>query len=143
MRASRWAKDIVCTSLLVGALSGCRSRERAFLAARVPVARLDSILAASDSVRLPLADARLLLAVVAESGFAVRAPHDTMTVTEILAWARAEQARKTKVDAAAVAAEQVRQDSVKRLLEPLLAVTVVKKTYLPKDPASEQYEDYI
>ena len=25
----------------------------------------------------------------------------------------------------------------------LLAVSIVKKTYLPKDPASEQYEDYI
>jgi len=71
------------------------------------------------------------------------APHDTMTMTDILAWAHAEQARKAQVDAAAVAAERARRDSVKQLLEPLLAVTVVKKSYLPRNPDSEQYEDYI
>jgi hypothetical protein len=145
MRASGWTRSALCAGLLGGALLACRSRARedAFLASRVPVARLDSVLKAADSVRLPLADARMLLGVVAETGVAVRAPHDTMTVAEILDWARAEQARKEKVDAAALAAERARRDSVKLLLEPLLAVTVVKKTYLPKDPASEQYEDYI
>jgi hypothetical protein len=109
----------------------------------VPVARLDSVLSAADSVRLPLADARALLEVVAESGFAAAAPHDTMTGGEILAWARAEQARKVQVDAAARAAELARQDSVRKELEPLLAVTVVNKGYMPRDPESEQYEDYI
>ncbi len=80
---------------------------------------------------------------MAESGFAARAPHDTMTVAEIVTWAREEQARKRQADAAASAAERARQDSVKQLLAPLLVVTIVKKMYLPKDPASEQYEDYI
>src|SRR2546422_10073200 len=66
-----------------------------------------------------------------------------MTMTDILAWAHAEQARKGQVAAAALARERARQDSVRKLLEPLLVVTVVKKTYLPRDPDSEQYEDYI
>ncbi len=139
----RWTTSVVCAGLLGAALSGCRSREDAFRARRVPVARLDSVLHAADSVRLPLADARALLDVVAESGFAARAPHDTMTGAEILAWARAERARKAQVNAAALAVEQARQDSLKRELEPLLAVTIVNKSYLPKDPESEQYEDYI
>jgi hypothetical protein len=73
----------------------------------------------------------------------VKAPHDTMTMTDILAWARAEQARKAQVDAAAAAAARARQDSIRKLLEPLVAVTVVKKTYLPRNPDAEQYEDYI
>lgn len=142
MRATRSTRYLACAAVL-GTLVACRSREDRFLAGRVPVARLDSVLRAADSVRLPLADARAVLAIVAESGFAAGAPHDTMTGAEILTWARAEQVRKVQVNAAAVAAERARQDSVKRLLDPLLAVTVVKKTYLPKDPASEQYEDYI
>src|SRR5205085_7889267 len=108
-----------------------------------PVARLDSVLKTADSVRRPLGAARILSAVAAESGLAARTPHDTMTVGESLTWARAEQARKKQVDAAASAAERARQDSIRKLLEPLLAVTIVKKMYLPKDPASEQYEDYI
>jgi hypothetical protein len=41
------------------------------------------------------------------------------------------------------AAERARQEEARRQLEPLLGVSVVKKTYLPKDPASEQFEDYI
>jgi hypothetical protein len=135
----------VCAELCVGALLACRphAREEAFLARRVVVAGLDSLLRSSDSLRLPLADARLLLGVVAETGFARNAPHDTMTVTEILAWARAERIRRQQVSAAAAAADRARQDSLKRLLEPLLAVTVVKKSYMPRDPASEQFEDYI
>ncbi len=139
------AQNLGRASLLALALLACRShtREETFLAARIPVARLDSVLATADSVRLPLADARALLEVVAECGFAARAPHDTMTGAEVVAWAHAERARKEQANAAAQAAERVRQDSVRRLLEPLLAVTVVKKTFLPKDPASEQYEDYI
>jgi hypothetical protein len=143
MHASRWTSNLVCAGLLGAVLSGCRSREDAFRATRVPVARFDSVLKTADSVRLPLADARLLLGVAADSGFALRAPQDTMTMTDILAWAHAEQARKAQVDAAALAAERARQDSVKRLLEPLLAVTVVKKTYLPRNADAEQYEDYI
>src|SRR5712691_10088654 len=122
MHASR-KTDVLC--LLAAALLGCRTREEAFLTARVPVAHLDSILTAADSVRLPLADARALLEVVAESGFAAKAPRDTMTGAEILAWARAERTRKAQVNEAARAAELARQDSVKRELEPLLAVTVV------------------
>src|SRR2546430_94745 len=47
------------------------------------------------------------------------------------------------LDAATPAAGRARQDSVRKLLEPLLVVTVVKKTYLPRNPDSEQYEDYI
>ena len=139
---------LICGGLLgvlglTVAACGSRGAERTFMAKRVPVARLDSVLKAADSVRLPLAAARSLLGVVAESGFATRAPHDSMTVAEIVMWAREEQARKRLADAAASAAERARQDSVKKLLEPLLAVAIVKKTYLPKDPASEQYEDYI
>jgi len=136
--------NLVCIGLL-GATAACGSRgaERALLEKRVPMARLDSVLKTADSVRLPLAAARALLGVVAESGFAGRAPHDTMSVAEIVTWAREEQARKRQADAAASAAERAREDSVRKLLEPLLAVSIVKKTYLPKDPASEQYEDYI
>ena len=143
MHASRWTTNLACAGLLGAVLSGCRSREDAFRATRVPVARLDSVLAAADSVRLPLAAARALLGVVAESGFAGKLPRDTMTIADILTWAHAEQARKQVADAAATAAERARRDSVTKLLEPLLGVTVVKKSYLPKDPDSEQYEDYI
>jgi hypothetical protein len=136
---------LVCIGLLGATAAACGSRgaERALLEQRVPVARLDSVLNAADSVRLPLATARALLGVVAESGFAAHAPHDSMTVAEIVTWARDEQARKRQAEAAASAAERARQDSVRKLLEPLLAVSIVKKTYLPKDPSSEQYEDYI
>jgi len=143
MRTSRWTIDLVSACVLGATLLGCRSREEAFRGTRIRVARLDSVLAAADSVRLPLADARALLGVVAESGFAVKLPRDTMTVAEIVAWAHAEQARKQVADAAAVAAERARQDSVRRLLEPLVAVTVVKKSYLPRNADAEQYEDYI
>ncbi len=135
----------LCAGLLVAFATACgsRSAERTLLATRVPVARLDSVLKAADSIRLPLGAARILSAVAAESGLAARTPHDTMTVGEILTWARAEQVRKKQVDAAAAAAERVRQDSLRQLLAPLLAVSIVKKMYMPKDPASEQYEDYI
>src|SRR5205807_189377 len=106
--SSRWSARGLSAGLLVavGAACGSRDAERTFLATRVPVARLDSVLKAADSVRLPLAAARALLGVVAESGFAARAPHDTMTVAEILTWARAEQARKRQADAAASAADR-------------------------------------
>src|SRR3989449_623834 len=143
MHTSRWTTTVVYACLLGATVVGCRSREKAFRATRVPVARLDSVLAAADSVRVPLAAARALLRVVAESGFAVKLPHDTMTIAEILVWADAERARKRVADAAATAAKRARQDSVKQLLEPLLAVMVVKKTYLPRNPDAEQYEDYI
>lgn len=143
MHVRRWTMGLLWAALLGAPLAGCRSREDAFRATRVPVARLDSVLTAADSVRLPLADARALLALVAESGFVAGAPHDTMTGAEILAWARAERARKAQVNAAAHAAERAHHDSVKRELDPLLAVTIVNKSYLPKDPDAEQYEDYI
>lgn len=143
MHVSRWTTTVVCAGLLGAVLSACKSREDAFRATKVPVTRFDSVLKTADSVRLPLADARLLLDVAADSGFALKAPHDTMTMADILGWARAEQARKAEVNAAALAAERARRDSVRKLLEPLVAVTVVKKTYLPRDPDSEQYEDYI
>src|SRR4029077_8838634 len=136
MPASRWTTNVVCAGLLGAVLSGCRSREDTFRATRVPVARFDSILKSADSVRLPLADARLLLGVAADSGFAMKAPHDTMTMTDILAWARAEQARKAGGNGAARAGGRARRDSVRKLLEPLLVVTVVKKTYLPRNPDS-------
>src|SRR2546429_8481369 len=124
MRVPRWTTSLVSAGLLGAVLSGCRSREDAFRATRVPVARFDSILKSADSVRLPLADARLLLGVAADSGFAVKAPHDTMTMTDILAWARAELARKAQVDAAAAAAERARPGSIRKQLEPPVAVTV-------------------
>jgi len=89
MHASRWTPFVVWAGLVGAVLSGCRSREDAFRTSRVPVARLDSVLAAGDSVRLPLGDARALLGVVAESGFASKLPHDTMTIAEILVWAGA------------------------------------------------------
>jgi hypothetical protein len=143
MRASRWTTAITGAWLLGALPMGCRSREDAFRATRIPVVRLDSILKTADSLRLPLAEARLLLGVTRDSAYAATLPHDTMTVAEILTWARAEQIRKKQVDAAAVTAEKARRDSVKQQLAPLLAVSVVKKTFLPRDPASEQYEDYI
>src|SRR5204863_3673249 len=67
MRVPRWTTSLVCAGLLGAVLSGCRSREHAFRATRVPVVRFDSVLKTADSVRLPLADARLLLAVAADS----------------------------------------------------------------------------
>src|SRR5438132_7423601 len=142
--SARRTTHLVCTGLLAPAAACCsRGAERTLRATRIPVARLDSVLKTADSVRLPLGAARILSGVAAESGLAARTPHDTMTVGEILTWARAEQVRKKQVDAAASAAERARQDSVRQLLAPLLAVSIVKKMYMPKDPASEQYEDYI
>ncbi|HYT05066.1 MAG TPA: hypothetical protein VEM13_09335 [Gemmatimonadales bacterium] len=135
--------SVVRASLLGGALLGCRSRTDVLLASRVPVARLDSVLRAADSVPLPLADARLLLGVVAEGGFAVKLPHDTMTVADILAWARAEHVRKQSLDATAAAAAQAHREELQRELDSLLTVTVVGKSYLPKDPDAERFEDYI
>jgi hypothetical protein len=145
MRTFRWTRAVGRACLLVSALVACGSHraERAFLARRVPVARLDSVLRASDSVRLALTDARTLFAAVADSALALHAPHDTMTIAELVAWTRAEQAHKREVDAAAAAAERAREEEMKKELAPLLAATIVKKTYLPRDPASEQFEDYI
>src|SRR5256886_6609483 len=112
MRVPRWPTSLVCAGLLGAVLSGCRSREHAFRASRVPVTRFDSVLKTADSVRLPLADARLLLAAAAGSGVALKAPHGTMTMTDILAWARAEQARTAPVDAAALVAGRARAHTV-------------------------------
>ena len=136
---------VVSASLAAGALPGCRARPREdpFLATRAPVARLDSVLQAADTVRLRLADARTLLGVVAETGFATKLPHDTMTLAEILVWGRAERARKDSLHAVTAAAERTRQEERMRLLDSLLVVTVVNKSYLPKDPEAERYQDYI
>jgi hypothetical protein len=144
MCASRW----MAASLRVGllgvsvALPACRSRGRAdpFLSTRVPIAKLDSVLRAADSVRLPLADARTLFGINVEAAFA---PHDTMTVAEILVWARAEQARKARLDAEAKAEEAARRAEVGRQLDSLVAVMLVSKSYLPKNPDVERFEDYI
>src|ERR1043166_8762098 len=84
MRVSTWTTSLACAGLLGAVFSGCRSREDAFRASRVPVARFDSVLKTADSVRLPLADARLLLAVAADSTFAVKAPHDTRALRVFL-----------------------------------------------------------
>ncbi|HEU5260816.1 MAG TPA: hypothetical protein VFU41_05250 [Gemmatimonadales bacterium] len=145
MRASIWTTDIVYAGLLGGALLGCRSRttDDAFLATRVPVARLDSVLRAADSVRLPLADARTLFEVLQDVRLAVNLPRDTMTIAEILAWARAEHARTERANAEATAVERAREEGLKRQLDSLLAVTVLSKRYVPKDPDAERYEDYI
>src|SRR5689334_1572571 len=88
MRTSSWTTPLVSAALLGGAVLACGSRGRddPFLATRVPVEHLDSVLKAADGVRLRLADARTLLAVVAESDFAAKLPHDTMTIAEIVAW---------------------------------------------------------
>lgn len=145
MRASNWTTDIVCAGLLGGALLACRSRttDDAFLTTRVPVARLDSVLRAADSVRLPLADARTLFEVLQDVRLAVNLPHDTMTIGEILAWARAEHSRRERANAEATAAERAREEGLQRRLDSLLAVTVLSKSYVPKDPDAERYEDYI
>src|SRR2546428_8953312 len=97
MRASRRTTNVMWASLLSGALLACGSRahDDTFLATRVPVARLDSVLKAADSVRLSLADARTLLWTVAEVGR--KSPHDTMSIGEVLAWARAHRAQKERV----------------------------------------------
>src|SRR6266700_1539374 len=110
MHGCRWTTDIVRASLLGGALLGCQSRARddAFLATRVPVARLDSVLEAADSVRLPLADARVLVGVAGDVRSLIRLPHDTMTIAEILAWARAERAQREGLAARATAGERAR-----------------------------------
>ena len=39
--------------------------------------------------------------------------------------------------------ERARQEGLKRQLDSLLAVTVLGKSYVPKDPDAERYEDYI
>src|SRR5207245_6477800 len=66
-----------------------------------------------------------------------------LTRAEVATCSPEDQARKRQADPAASAAERARQNSIRNLLDPLLAATIVKKMYLPKAPASEQYEDYI
>src|SRR6266571_8116679 len=126
MHEFRWTKDIVRASLLGGALLGCRSRARddAFLATRVPVARLDSVLEAADSVRLSLADARTLLGIVADAEFAAKLPHDTMTIAELLAWGRTEHARMERAAAETTATTPAREEARKQQLDSLLTVTL-------------------
>ncbi len=139
---------LVRATLLGGALLGCRSRgtHDAFLAARVPVAHLDSVLRAADSVRLPLADARSLFAVVRAVAFGARLPRDTMTLAEIVTWGRAEQARQERADAEATqlaVAERARHEQFRLRLDSVLSVTVVSKTFLPSNYEAERFEDYI
>jgi hypothetical protein len=145
MKVRRSSTTIAGVCLLATAFAACHSRaeEQAFLARRVPIVRLDSVLHASDSLRLSLADARTLLAAATDTGFMRRAPHDTMKVADILAWARAEAVRKKQAEAQESAAERARQDSIKRELDSMLVVSVVNKTFLAKDPEQERYEDYI
>lgn len=145
MKGSRSTTTIACVCLLAAVFTGCHSRaeEQAFLARRVPIVRLDSVLHASDSLRLSLADARTLLATAADTGFMRRAPQDTMKVVDILAWARAEAVRKRLAETQASAAERARQDSIRRELDSMLVVSVVNKTFLAKDPEQERYENYI
>jgi len=145
MNALRSTTTIASVCLLANLLAACHSRaeEQAFLARRVPIVRLDSVLHASDSLRLSLADARTLLAAATDTGFMRRAPQDTMKVADILAWARAEAVRKKQAEAQESAAERARQDSIKRELDSMLVVSVVNKTFLAKDPEQERYEDYI
>jgi len=145
MNVPRSTTTIASVCLLANLLTACHSRaaEQAFLARRVPIVRLDSVLHASDSLRLSLADARTLLAAATDTGFMRRAPQDTMKVADILAWARAEAVRKTQAEAQESAAERARQDSIKRQLDSMLVVSVVNKTFLAKDPEQERYEDYI
>src|SRR5438132_11250381 len=84
--------------LLGATLVACHARvsEDEFHATRVPVARLDSVLRAADGVRLPLADARLLLEVAAEIGVASMAPGDTMIIVGIRSWRTAEQGQEQR-----------------------------------------------
>ena len=101
------------------------------------------MLQAADTVRLRLADARTLLGVVAETGFAAKLPRDTMTLAEILVWGRADRARKDSLHVVTAAAERTRLEDRMRQLDSLLVVTVVNKSYLPRDPEAERYADYI
>src|SRR5207245_3146579 len=92
--SARRTTHLVCTGLLATvAACGSRGAERTLLATRVPVARLDSVLKAADSVRLPLAAARALLGVSAECGFDARAHHASLTLASVVSWARDETQR--------------------------------------------------
>jgi hypothetical protein len=136
---------VAVIGLLTSMLSACQSRahEKAFLSARIPVVRLDSVVHASDSLRLTLADARTLLSVSADTTFVRQAPKDTMTVAEILAWGRAEAARRRQAQTEETAAARAHRDSLRHELDSALVVSVVNKTFLAKDPEQERYEDYI
>src|SRR2546427_7898583 len=110
MRPSPWSTHLVGAVLLCGAVLACGSRRRddAFLASRVPVDRLDSVLGAADSLHLRLADARTLLGVVAESDFAAKLPHDTMSIAGIVAWGRGRPGHRDRVAAAGAGAGRAR-----------------------------------
>lgn len=145
MRMPSWTIEIVAAGLLAGGLLATESRARPdpLLAVRVPARKLDSVLKARDSVRFSIGNTRALLEVLRDTEYAAKLPRDTMTIAELLRWAREEHARRLKAQAAATAAEHARQEEARRQLDPLLSVSVVKKMFLPKDPASEQFEDYI
>jgi len=142
---TRTARHLPGACLLGATLVACHStaREDAFLATRVPVARLDSVLRAADNMRLPLADARALLEVAPDIGVAATPPHDTMTIAEILSWARTEHARKQRAAAETTAAAAARRREIQQQLDSLVAVMVVDKSFLPKNPDLERYQDFI
>src|SRR3989442_1851451 len=87
MRPSPWSTHLVGAVLLCGAVLACGSRRRddAFLASRVPVDHLDSVLGAADSVHLRLADPRPLLPALAASAFPPQLPHHTLPHSQLLA----------------------------------------------------------
>jgi len=142
---TRTARHLPGACLLGAALVACHAtaREDAFLATRVPVARLDSVLRAADSMRLPLADARALLEVAPDIGITATPPHDTMTIAQILSWARSEHARKQRAAAETTAAAAARRREIQQQLDSLVAVLVVDKSFLPKNPDLERYQDFI
>src|SRR2546427_10908611 len=140
MRPSPWSTHLVGAVLLCGAVLACGSRRRddAFLASRVPVDRLDSVLGAADSVHLRLARARTLLRVVAESDFAAKLPHDTMSIAEIVAWGRAQHVQRGSVAAAAAAAPRGAEGARRRELDSPPARTGGRERHLPKEPGKER-----
>lgn len=140
---------VAWVSLLGVATFACQPGPRkadAFLATRVPTAHLDSVIKAADSVPLPLGDARLLMGAVLQAGFGAKLPHDTMTIAEILTWARTAQARRDSADAEATrlaSAERAREEQLRQELDSVLTVAVVSKGFLGSDLEAGRYEDFI
>src|SRR5256885_4888656 len=124
---TRTARLLPGACLLGATLLACHStaREDAFLGTRVPVARLDSVLRAADSLRLPLADARALLELAPDIGITATPPHDTMTIAQILSWARPEHARKQRAAAETTAAAAARRrETHQQLASPVASMAV-------------------
>src|SRR5207244_1209284 len=70
-------------------------------------------------------------------------PHDTMTIAESLSWARTEHARTQRAAAETTAAAAARRREIQQQLDSLVAVMVVDKSFLPKNPDLERYQDFI